>query len=308
MSNVQLFAVNNQDQTVLIQLSDDSPIKISLSVAELNPFTPASFFSQTFRVPGIGPNVQFFQDVYSVNGSSFNPAAAAQAWILQDGALFSVGNINLQAVYSNERTGLIEYEIYFLGDTSNMSTAIGEGGMNTINTSELDHTLSYANVVASWGATAGATSGIKDGNVLYPLIEWGYTYDDATKNPEQHTLSHAYNESFTRNSNYALLLEQLKPAVRVKWLFDKILSDAGYTYDSVFLNSDLFDSLYFVSDSVARPYFPDTSGVCEVTVSSEFQVFRGTTVLVPYDVAVTNVSQAFNTTTHLWTAPSTAQK
>ena len=95
MSKVQLYAVNPQGETVLLQLSEDSPVKMNLSVAEINPFTPSSFFSQTFRLPGIGPNTQFFQDVYSVNGSTFNPAAAAQAWILSDGTLFSLGNLNL---------------------------------------------------------------------------------------------------------------------------------------------------------------------------------------------------------------------
>ncbi len=132
MSKVQLYAVNPEGETVLLQLSEDSPIKMSLSVAELNPFTPASFFSQTFRLPGIGPNTKFFRDVYSVNGATFNPAAAAQAWILNDGALFSLGNLNLQAVYTNELTGSIDYDVYFLGDTSNFSTAVGEDGMNTI--------------------------------------------------------------------------------------------------------------------------------------------------------------------------------
>jgi hypothetical protein len=308
MSNVQLYAVNSDDETVLIQLSDDSPVKITLSVAELNPFTPASFFSQTFRVPGLGPNVQFFNDVYSVNGASFNPAAAAQAWILQDGTLFSVGNINLQSVYTNDFTGLIEYEIYFLGDTSNLSTSIGEGGMNTIDASELNHTLSYANVTGSWAATGGATAGLKDGNVLYPLIEWGYTYGTGGTNknlPIQNTLSNQYSESFTIGATSALLMEQMKPATRVKWLWDKILSDAGYTYDSTFLDSDLFQSLYFVSDSVARPYFPISTGNCEATVANDFLVPVGTTLLVPYNTIITNNSQSFNPSTHIWTAPST---
>ena len=308
MSNVQLYAVNSEGETVLLQLSDDSPVKITLSVAELNPFTPASFFSQTFRVPGLGPNVQFFNDVYSVNGASFNPAAAAQAWILQDGTLFSVGNINLQSVFTNEFTGMVEYEIYFLGDTSNLSTEIGEGGMNTIDASSLDHLLSYSNVTASWGATAGATSGLKDGNVLYPLIEWGYTYGTAgsDKNlPQQSTLSTGYTASFTIGATAALLMEQMKPAIRVKWLFDKILSDAGYTYDSTFLNSDLFDSLYFVSDSVARAFFPDLSGLCEATVANDFLIPVGTTLLVPYNTIISNNSQAFNPSTSKWTAPVT---
>lgn len=304
MSKVQLYAVNPDGETVLLQLSEDSPIKMSLSVAEINPFTPSSFFSQTFRLPGIGPNTQFFQDVYSVNGSSFNPAAAAQAWILSDGTLFSLGNLNLQAVYTNDRTRNIEYEVYFLGDTSNLSTSIGEGGMNTIDASELNHPLSYANVTASWAATGGATAGLKDGNVLYPLCEWGYTYGTGPNEgiPIQSTLSHGYVKSFTLGPTAAIEMEQMKPGIRVKWLLDKIMSDAGYTYESVFLESDYFQSLYFLSDVVARPNFENPSGTVQVTADA-FTVTRNQERVIPFATTFNNLDQAFNTTTHIWTAP-----
>ena len=309
MSKVQLYAVNPEGQTVLLQMSEGSPIKMSLSVAEINPFTPASFFSQTFRLPGIGPNTAFFKDVYSVNGSSFNPAAASEAWILSDGTLFSIGNLNLAGVYTNERTGTIEYEVYFMGDTSNLSSSIGEGGMDTIDASELNHALSYANTTLSWqatGGTAGATAGLFNGNVLYPLCEWGYTYDETTKLPVQATLSNGFAKSFT-SATGGIRLDQIKPAFRVKWLFDKILEDAGYTYTSDFLETDYFRSLYFVSDSVARPTFL-TSGLCQIVAGEEtqsgFPVDTGTTVVIPFRRAVSNIDQAFNTNNFRWTAPS----
>lgn len=309
MSKVQLYAVNPEGETVLLQLSEGSPIKMSLSVSEINPFTPASFFSQTFRLPGIGPNTAFFQDVYSVNGATFNPAAASDAWILSDGTLFSVGNLNLSQVFTNERTGTIEYEVYFMGDTSNLSSSIGEGGMDTIDASELNHPLSYANTTLSWqatGGTAGATAGLFDGNVLYPLCEWGYDYDEETKLPVQATLSNGFEKSFT-SATGGIRLNQIKPAFRLYWLFDKILTDAGYTFTSDFLNTDYFRSLYFVSDSVARAAFL-TSGLCQIVAGEEsqsgFPVDIGTTVIIPFKRAVSNIDQAFNTKNFRWTAPS----
>ena len=306
MSRVQLYAVNPLGETVLLQLSEDSPVKMSLSVAEINPFTPASFFSQTFRLQGIGPNTRFFQDVYSVNGSTFNPAAAAEAWILSDGTLFSLGNLNLQAVYTNDLTRTIEYDVYFLGDTSNLSTQIGEDGMNTIDAADLNHVLSYANVTASWGASGGATAGLKDGDVIYPLCEWGYTYGTGPNEgiPLQFTLSDSYAKSFTLDATSAIMMEQMKPAIRVKWLFDKILTDAGYSYESTFLESDYFQSLYFVSDSVVRPFFPAPSGICQIT-ANEFSITTPQTASIPWDNEIVNSDQAFNTALGKWTAPAT---
>jgi len=307
MSKVQLYAVNNNNETVLLQLSDDSPVKMNLSVSELNPFTPSSFYTQVFRLPGIGQNIKFFQDVYSVNGASFNPAAAAEAWVLSDGALFSIGNLNLQSVFTNDRTGNIEYEVYFLGDTSDLTSSVGEGGMNTINAAELNHQLTYANVTASWGATAGATSGLKDGNIVYPLCEWGYTYGTGGTNknlPIQNTLSDQYSESFTKGATSALTLEQMKPAIRVKWLFDKVLEDAGYSYTSEFLDSDYFTSMYMVCDSDARATFSANAGSCQIT-AAEFKVPVTQTIQVPYNVAIANQDQAYNLLTRTWTAPVT---
>ena len=272
MSNVQLFAINSAGETVLLQLSESSPLKINLSVASLNAFTPTSYYSQTFRIPGQGTNGNFFKDVYSVNGYSFDASKTAQAWINNEGFLFSIGNLNLKSVYLNERTDKIEYEVFFLGDTSDFSAAVGSAYMNTIDTSSLNHDLTYANVVNSWGATAGATSGIFDGNVLYPLCEWGYTYD-SNNFPIQNTLSIGFPRgstgdaggSFTNGPTSGLSLGQFKPAVRIKWLWDKIFETAGYTYTSDFIDSNLFDGLYMVSDSLAQPEQTGSTARCKVS-------------------------------------------
>ena len=306
MSRVQLYVKNTADETLLLQLSDDSPVKMNMSVSELNPFTPSSFYTRTFRVPGVGPNTQFFKDVYSVNGSSFDPAISSPAWILNDGFLFSVGNLNLQNVYTNDRTGIVEYEVYFLGDTSDLASSIGQGGMNTISTAELDHEVTYSAVRNSWDAVAGTTGGLKDGNVVYPLCDWGYSYGETggfATAPEQNTLSVGFPKSFTRGATGALRMQQMKPAVKVKWLWDKIFADAGYNYTSTFLESELFDNLYLLNDTIARPLFSLPVGECTITAPI-FKVGLGQTVTVPYNVAISDPSQVFNTEEHYWVCPA----
>ena len=299
MSKVQLFAVNTAGETILLQLSDESPLKVTLSVASLNAFVPSSYYSQSFKIPGQGINGEFFSDVFSVNGYSFDASKTAQAWINNDGFLFSIGNLNLKSVFINEKSGTIQYEVFFMGDTSDFSASVGNDFMISLDTSELNHELTYANVVSSWGATAGATSGFKNGNVLYPLIEWGYNY--GTDNlPIQSTLSHQFSKSFTQGPTAGLSIRQLKPAVRVKWLWDKIFSNAGYSYDSDFINSNLFDSLYFVSDSIARTE-TTISGLCSI-VGEDFGIPTGTTARVIYNTQLSNPSLSFSTTLSEYTA------
>lgn len=304
---LQLFAKNTAGETCLLQLGSFDPIKLTLSVADQNPFVPSSSYSQTFRIPGQGSNVAFFEDVYSVNGSSFNAAVAADSWILSDGFLFSVGNLILKSVIRNEQFSRIEYEVLFLGDITSFSASVGDDYMNQIDTSELNHPLTYANVTASWGATGGTTGGLKNGNVLYPLCEWGYTYD-SNNYPTMNTVSVGfpkgatgyYGGSFTQGSTGGLLLAQFKPAVRIKWIWDKIFEDADFSYSSDFINSDLFDNIYMISDSVERTKQPLPAGLCNVT-ARDFKIPRtgsfftqGGKVTVPYVNVVADLDNVFN--------------
>lgn len=309
MSKVQLFAVDTTGQTVLLKLSDESPLKMNLSVSSLDAFAPSSFYSQTFMIPGQGSNAQFFKDVYSVNGYSFDASKVARAWINSNGFLFSVGNLNLKSVTVNEQFGHIDYEVFFMGDTSDFSSAVGNDYMNTINTDELNHVLSYSAVTTSWAAAPGSTAGFKDGNVLYPLVEWGYDYD--TDNyPVNTTISYGFNKgntgpyyggSFTRNANTPYALKQLKPAVRVKWIWDKIFADAGFTYESEFLNSNRFDQMYMISDSEARVQQPNTSFLCEVTLST-LKLNPNQTVIPLMDTTISNASLSYSIPAKTYTA------
>lgn len=306
MSRVQLYVKNTADETLLLELSDDSPVKMIMSVSELNPFTPSSFYTRTFRIPGVGPNIQFFQDVYSVNGSSFDPSISSPAWILNDGFLFSVGNLNLQNVFTNDRTGNVEYEVYFLGDTSDLASSIGQGGMNLIPTADLDHEVTYANVTSSWDAVAGTTGGLKDGNVVYPLCDWGYTYGETggfATAPIQNTLSVGFPKSFTLGATGGIRMQQMKPAVKVKWLWDKIFADAGYNYTSTFLDSELFDNLYILNDTIARPQFSLPVGECTITAPI-FSVGLGQTIKIPFNIAISDPSQVFDLENNVWVCPA----
>jgi hypothetical protein len=311
MAKVQLYAINNSGETVLLQLSDESPIKVNLSVASLDAFAPSSYFSQTFQIPGQGVNGEFFKDVYNVNGYSFDASKVAQAWINNDGSLFTIGNLNLKSVIVNERTGMITYEVFFMGDTSNFSASVGNGFMNEINTKTLDHELTYANVTSSWGATAGGGT-FKDGDVLYPLVEWGYNYN-SDNFPINATISVGFPRgstgtdgggSFTNGTTGALRLQQMKPAVRIKWIWDKIFEDAGYKYASDFLNSDKFKSLYFVSDSIARVEQPAVFARFEAS-GNQFSTPVNTEVRILYPNVILNPVLAYDPTTSAYTAGAT---
>ena len=96
-----------------------------------------------------------------------------------DGALFREGHIRLQKVYINKDQDKIEYEILFFGEVRDFASSVGDKSLCDIDLSDLNHERTYLNIATSWEAypeTASPTAGLKDGNVLYPLIDFGNTY------------------------------------------------------------------------------------------------------------------------------------
>jgi hypothetical protein len=239
-----------------IDMYDDEPIKFTKSIQEIEePTATTSNFTRTFRVPADSGNGQYFKAVFNVNSTDFDATKKANAYINVNNAYFVGGNIRLNAIYRNQRRAKIEYEIVFMGETSTFGSVVGPKNMSEINLSDLGHNFNYDNLKLSWNAGPGSTGGLLNGDVVYPLCEWGYDYGDDDQ-PIQNTVS-AYTgttggsmKGFT-NSGHPLALTQFKPMVRAKKIWDAIFDDAGYTYDSTFLNSMFFSNIYMMSTDSA---------------------------------------------------------
>lgn len=254
---VQLFAkTQGSTQYQLLDLFQAEPIKLTLSVANIiDPLAANSVFSRTFRVPHTANNAPFFKAAFNVNSTNFDASKKADAYINDNGVFFSVGNIRLSSIFVNEETNNIEYEINYYGETSDFGSKIGGGFLNQVDLSQYNHALTYGNVSNSWNGA------LLNGNVVYPLIEWGYLYNSSgvpsdPSLPEQGTLSKGGVRSFifnTANTTKCIDYKQLKPTLKAKALWDAIFDESGYTYESTFLETDnLFTNLYVVADDIAR--------------------------------------------------------
>jgi hypothetical protein len=214
----------------------------------------ASNYTKNFILPQTPKNGEFFKSVFNVNATDFDATKAVDAYINIDGFLFTSGDLRLNGISINNKTGLIEYDVIFIGETGSFGGSIASRLMNELDLSDLNHQVNLANLELSWN---GYPNGLLQGKVLYPLIEWGYDYNASTKVPIQATLS-VYQavggiRGFTNSTN-PLLHGQFKPVVLVKTLWDKIFKEAGYSYESEFFKLPFFDKMYHVSTG------PDTSG------------------------------------------------
>lgn len=252
---------NETNDWVLLDLYPTQPIQMTLRVQNITePTVAASPYSQTFRIPNTAPNGRFFQSAFNVNATYYDPSKKAQAYININGEFFSAGCIQLMNVYFSDDTQKVEYDITFFGETSDFASQIGitnQGFLQNLDFNKYGHQKNYSNIVRSWDASPGrglAGNNSEPGDILYPLIEWGYNYTGSGANtvPSLPTLSiGATGTSFT-NSATPLRQSQMKPCLRLKAIWDSIFETTEYTYTSDFLESEEFTRLYVVSDSVAR--------------------------------------------------------
>ena len=233
-----------------VDLYEDSPIKLTLSVEDITNAEATSVFSKAFRIPNTPNNAKYFKHAFLIEGIDFDITIKKPAEILVDGSEFRTGHIRLQKIYNNKDLDRIDYEILFLGETKDFSTVIGDASMCNLDIPDITHVFGFGAVQTSWLAypeSSTLTAGLNDGNVLYPLINHGNTYDEAGVVQESE-VSVIGNRKFT-TAAHPLAASQFKPMIRVKRLWDAIFEDAGYTYDSDFINpavpeDSVFSSLY----------------------------------------------------------------
>ena len=305
MDRIQLFAkpqgATGPNYYIELDLYETEPIKITKSIQEIeNPQATTSDYSQTYRVPHTSSNGQFFQAAFNVNSTNFNATQKCQAYININGAYFMSGNIRLTNVYRNDASGKIEYEIIFFGQTSTFASVVGPKDLSQLSLNEYSHNASYTNIQNSW------LNGLYGGDIVYPLAEWGYTYNTTTKQPNIPTLS-IYNPTtgtagFTISGN-GLYPNQFKPVVRAKVIWDKIFDTAGFTYQSDFLESDFFRKIYMVSTNTAAAETDTALESSFTTAEQEFEL--GTLTQVDFGLVINDNTNGVNVTANTYTAPVT---
>ena len=193
---------------------NEGPVPLTKEAYDVNnPQKRLTDFSKTITIPENRIVNQIFEHAFDVNIDlqTFNPNLKTSYQIIQDGVTAIDGYCQLKAITNTD--GLINYEIQATGKIGNLFEKIRDKYLQDLDLSSLDHTWTSTNIVNSWTATIGQ-------GYVYPMIDIG------------------------GRSNYTIWgTQDFKPSIYLKQYIDTILSEAGYTYDSTFLNSDLFKRL-----------------------------------------------------------------
>ena len=232
-----LLRVEAQDnnEPVYLDLGEVS-LKADYSILEIQDITQRkSENTQAFTLPFSDTNNKFFSHFYNVNASgSFNPNVKTNASVTSDSVEVINGYLQLLSVNTTNKT----YEVVVYGVIANIVNQLADLQINQLDLSEFNHVLTKDNVEDSWNGAITYTDASTGDDILYPLIDYGFGYT---------------NEYFSLegDEDKKVTAENLKPAIKVKTLFLKILESVGYTdVQSSFFQSDFFDKQYMTLETV----------------------------------------------------------
>ena len=214
-----------------LDLSTDLTNQFTFAIDDIQDFASRNTnYSKTILLPGNATNNKLFGHIFEFNsrnfyddsgdnvGYNFNAAKAADCVIYVNKIQIFKGIIRVLQI--NIDRGSIEYECAVFGELGGFISAIGNGKLEDLDFSQYDHVWNYDNIVNSWNQASGTTaSGM---GYYYPLIDYGQV---------------------SENNKLDWKLGAFRPALFVREYLDKIITGAGYTWESDFFSSNLFKRL-----------------------------------------------------------------
>lgn len=200
--------------------------------------TKATSFSKTIVLPGTTNNNNLLGNIFDISNSNFttdslpnvkynfNAAKVAKCMLEVNGLQIIKGVFRLlEIVYDG---GQVEYECSVFGELGGFISKVGNLRLEDLDFSAYNQNWTNANIVASWDNANIGT------NVYYPLVDIGLVSTGAYGTIKKDYQYRAF-----------------RPALHVREYIDKIITNAGYTWESTFFDTDFFKRLIIPHNSKA---------------------------------------------------------
>jgi len=198
-------------------------------------------FSKTIVLPGTEINNRFFDGIYDFNNdfTNFNPNVKTPCVFSLDGDEHINGYLQLKTVVRDDK-GEINYNVVLYDNVLTFWTNLDKKKLGDLDFSALDHIYTKDNIVTSWGHAW--TDGY-----FYPMLY---------------------------NSQSIIKTTDFKPAIYLKYLLDKIITDAGFTWSGNLKSNPIFEKEVLLN-SIDRPTISPT-----VAASKTFRVSKSAPELI----------------------------
>jgi len=313
---LQIRTYVNGEQKYL-ELYGNEDIDIEVSFAEIQDITKKnSAFTKEFRVPGSKNNNDIFNYFFDINSVylDWNPKKKFEADLLYDGFEIYNGYVRMNSVSINKTEKI--YSISFYNAVGDVVANIGDKSLCEVDTTPVNYYVSgltdnvfwlddpsfqNINVLNELDGTGFyepyVNNSTVNGDVNLMLAQRGYDYTGNTFNDIRdidtaNTPVLAFSgvpgffDYWDVLGGYpnAVNLAYLIPNLRVRKLYELIMSDAGYTIESEFFATDYFGRQYlplsFNTESVylsqSKKYefqFFNTTGTTSASVGDSYQPF-----------------------------------
>jgi hypothetical protein len=205
-----------------------------------------SDFTRQITLPGTKVNDAFFQHCYDISIQSpflFSTNQKVPAYFEFDSVYLSNGYLQLNKVNVLANKFIDSYEVTIFGTLSSFGRDINKLYLTDLTSlSAYNHTSSYTNIVGSW---SGSLFG---GDIVYPMADygsgWAFTPSDIYTGIDSNMGS--------------MTVQDFKPSIRVKKVWDAIFEQTGYTYSSSFWQQSWLDDVYMICNNKLRyPIYPN---------------------------------------------------
>lgn len=276
--------------TDILDLYENENISMNLLFQKLTDIEVRGDFSRQFRVPATDKNIAVLGPLFDTNyDGNFAFQKKAPAEITVDTLPSRRGYIQPLRVYMQRGDQLADYELSFNAEVPDLARSIGAKKISELDFTDLAHDISFDSV------TNGGT-------------DWKYALSDRGQKWTENGLQATRSVLSVDNPVYP---NELTLLVRWLWIFEKILSDAGFTYTGSTLAASL-SSIWmpFVKSLTNSVGTPDQSYFFNVGLSADQPGFNaggsvggGGGLLVPSMAEIFDNNNDF--ASNVWTAPYT---
>lgn len=242
--NFQLVAGDD----VILDIFQDEQILLSDNVTGLFDLgILPSDFTRQITLPGTKKNNAFFEHYYDI--SVFSPDTFATntkvpCYLDFGGIYLAQGYLQLNKVTLLANKFIDSYEVTIFGSLSSFAREVNRSYLTdmTSSLSQFDHTASLENITGSWDLQ------LFSGSIVYPMAEYG---QKILYLPQE-------NLDGIEDPSGSLFVQDYKPAIRVKEVWDAIFNEYGYTYSGTFWEQSFLNNVYMVCNNKLRyPIFEE---------------------------------------------------
>ena len=294
---VQIQAIDNFGNKANLDVLQEAQLLVDVSKIESQDIGKVfGISSQEFLLPGTDNNNQFFGNMFDigVEGTVALQHSIYASVFVSEQAIFE-GRLVIEEILKDDK-GYVMYRASIVDEFVDFKLRIEDLRMRDLDMSAFDHQFNYGSLTGSWDLnTAG-------GNVVYPLVDYGYSGESAVE------LGPSRNSVAFTNNNYPLPLSYWKPALKVKTVIEAVFNTVDYQYSSSFIDGDYFDKLYMLATPNEQQGIP-TENPQEYHFEANFSgssqtVPDGGDVVVKFSNEVFDNGSNYNPTTGIFRAPA----